>query len=119
LNNFHFPGGIPASIRPFQFPIRTHDYDKEKYREMLLEAAETVLGYFGFDTRKKNRKWWDDLKQCNLFYTNFNLLIAPKLYLKDLLYGSPFLVTRCSKIAILQIFSVYFLLEWTKEKLVE
>ena len=24
------------------------DYDKEKYREMLLEAAETVLGYFGF-----------------------------------------------------------------------
>jgi hypothetical protein len=24
-------------------------YDKEKYREMLLEAAETVLGYFGFD----------------------------------------------------------------------
>src|SRR5262249_35754359 len=25
------------------------EYDKEKYREMLLEAAETVLGYFGFD----------------------------------------------------------------------
>ena len=25
------------------------DYDKEKYREMLLEAAETVLGLFGFD----------------------------------------------------------------------
>jgi hypothetical protein len=24
------------------------DYDKEKYREMLLEAAETVLGYFWF-----------------------------------------------------------------------
>ena len=23
--------------------------DKEKYRDMLLEAAETVLGYFGFD----------------------------------------------------------------------
>ena len=47
------------------------NYNKEKYREMLLEAAETVLGYFGFDrtiydakaTRKKNRKWWDDLKQ--------------------------------------------------------
>jgi hypothetical protein len=38
---------------------------------MLLEAAETVPGYFGFDrtiydvkaTRKKNRKWWDGLKQ--------------------------------------------------------
>jgi hypothetical protein len=23
--------------------------DKEKYREMTLDAAETVLGYFGFD----------------------------------------------------------------------
>jgi hypothetical protein len=39
-------------------------YDKEKYREMLLDAAETVLGYFGFDRtlygNKKNtgaRKW--------------------------------------------------------------
>jgi len=46
-------------------------YDKEKYREMLLEAAETVLSYFGFyrtiydakATRKKNRKWWDELRQ--------------------------------------------------------
>jgi hypothetical protein len=28
---------------------REQFYDKEKYREMLLEAAETVLGYFGFD----------------------------------------------------------------------
>lgn len=25
------------------------NYDKEKYREMLLEAAEAVLCYFGFD----------------------------------------------------------------------
>ena len=24
-------------------------YDKEKYREMVLDAAETVLGFFGFD----------------------------------------------------------------------
>ena len=24
-------------------------YDKEKYREMILDSAETVLGYFGFD----------------------------------------------------------------------
>jgi len=42
---------------------REQVYDKEKYREMLLEAAETVLGYFGFDRtligdRSKNRKWW-------------------------------------------------------------
>jgi hypothetical protein len=46
------------------------DYDKEKYREMLLEAAETVLGYFGFARtiyggaiRKKNRKWWYELRE--------------------------------------------------------
>jgi hypothetical protein len=48
-------------------------YDKEKYREMILDAAETVLGYFGFDRtvygNKKNtktRKWnWllQDLKE--------------------------------------------------------
>jgi DNA polymerase elongation subunit (family B) len=44
------------------------DYDKAKYREMLLEAAETVLGYFGFNralygdtSRYKNRKWWHQL----------------------------------------------------------
>jgi DNA polymerase elongation subunit (family B) len=40
------------------------DYDKEKYKEMILDAADTVLGYFGFDRtvygNKKNtakRKW--------------------------------------------------------------
>jgi hypothetical protein len=25
-------------------------YDKEKYLQLLLHAAETVLGYFGFDS---------------------------------------------------------------------
>jgi hypothetical protein len=47
-----------------------HNYDKEKYREMPLVAAESILGYFGFDTtiygdtiRKKNRKWWYGLKE--------------------------------------------------------
>ena len=48
------------------------NYDKEKYRELILEAAETVLGYFGFDrnlfSNKKiisKRKWWwlEELKQ--------------------------------------------------------
>jgi DNA polymerase elongation subunit (family B) len=48
-------------------------YDKEKYREMILDAAETVLGYFGFDRtvygnkrNKATRKWkWllRDLKE--------------------------------------------------------
>jgi DNA polymerase elongation subunit (family B) len=48
------------------------DYDKEKYREMILDAAETVLGYFGFDrTVYGNKKhigprklrWLQELRQ--------------------------------------------------------
>ena len=42
-----------------------NNYDKEKYREMILDASETVLGYFGFDRtvysdfkKKGRRKWW-------------------------------------------------------------
>jgi DNA polymerase elongation subunit (family B) len=48
------------------------DYDKEKYREMLLDAAETVLGYFGFDRTvygdapKKNKKWWQRVNEEKL-----------------------------------------------------
>jgi DNA polymerase elongation subunit (family B) len=49
---------------------REQVYDREKYREMLLEAAETVVGYFGFDmtaygdtSRSKNRKWWHQLSE--------------------------------------------------------
>jgi hypothetical protein len=47
-------------------------YDKEKYREMILDAAETVLKYFGFDRTvyekeksKAARKWWwlEELRQ--------------------------------------------------------
>ncbi|HEV2877167.1 MAG TPA: hypothetical protein VGW09_07815, partial [Nitrososphaeraceae archaeon] len=43
-----------------------------KYRELVLDAAETVLGYFGFDRslygEEKNmskRKWWwlDELRR--------------------------------------------------------
>ena len=37
---------------------------------MFLEAAETVLGYFGLDmtayedsSRSKNRKWWHQLRE--------------------------------------------------------
>jgi DNA polymerase elongation subunit (family B) len=48
------------------------DYDKEKYKEMILDAAETIMGYFGFDRtvygHKKNTgarkwKWLQDLKR--------------------------------------------------------
>lgn len=50
-------------------------YYKEKYRDLLLDAAETVLGYFGFDgsvyRRSENRgirsskqkKWWNELRE--------------------------------------------------------
>jgi DNA polymerase elongation subunit (family B) len=42
-------------------------YDKEKYKEMILDAAETVLGFFGFDrcvysNSKKGRKWYEELR---------------------------------------------------------
>jgi DNA polymerase elongation subunit (family B) len=54
-------------VMPLDLLIEEHDYDKEKYREILLEAAESILGYFGFDRtvygdRKKNRKWWYELR---------------------------------------------------------
>ncbi len=49
---------------------RQQVYDKKKYREMLLEAAETILGYFGFDmslygdaSHNKERKWWHTLRE--------------------------------------------------------
>ena len=55
-------------VVPVDLISEEHDYDKEKYREMLLEAAETILGYFGFDRtiygdRKKNRKWYYGLRE--------------------------------------------------------
>jgi hypothetical protein len=45
-------------------------YDKEKYKEMILDAAETVLGFFGFDRtaysnfkKKIKRKWYEELRE--------------------------------------------------------
>jgi hypothetical protein len=46
-------------------------YDKEKYKEIVLDAAETVLGLFGFDRtvysnakqKKGGRKWYDELRE--------------------------------------------------------
>ena len=50
--------------------ITLDNYDKEKYREMVLDAAETVLGFFGFDRtvysnfkKKKGRKWYEELRE--------------------------------------------------------
>jgi hypothetical protein len=45
-------------------------YDKEKYTEMTLDAAETVLGYFGFNRtiysnskRNGRKKWYEELRE--------------------------------------------------------
>ena len=57
-------------VMPLDLISEEHDYDKEKYGVMLLEAAESILGYFDFDrtiygdaVRKKNRKWWYEIRQ--------------------------------------------------------
>jgi hypothetical protein len=48
----------------------TLNNDKDKYREMILDAAETVLGYFGFDRSlygmpmtNRKRKWFEELRE--------------------------------------------------------
>jgi hypothetical protein len=52
--------------------IEENNYDKEKYRDMLLEAAETILSIFGFnrtaygDAPKKYKKWWQRLNEEKL-----------------------------------------------------
>jgi DNA polymerase elongation subunit (family B) len=44
-------------------------YDKEKYKEMILDAAETVLRFFGFDRtaystiKNRRRKWFEELRE--------------------------------------------------------
>ena len=50
------------------------NYDKEKYREMILDAAESVLGIFGFDRtvygnfekikkKRRRKKWYEELRE--------------------------------------------------------
>jgi DNA polymerase elongation subunit (family B) len=62
---------VPIAIGNGQAEPLSH-YDKEKYREMMLDAAETVLGSFGFDRavysrdikkKKGRRKWYDELRE--------------------------------------------------------
>jgi DNA polymerase elongation subunit (family B) len=51
---------------------KTLNYDKDRYREMILDAADTVLICFGFNmtvyenprnNRKKKKKWYDELHE--------------------------------------------------------
>jgi hypothetical protein len=43
------------------------NYDREKYKDMLLDAAETVVGIFGFDRvlfgKAKDRRWWMEIRR--------------------------------------------------------
>jgi len=48
------------------------NYDKDKYRDMILDAAETILGYFGFDRTvyenprnngRKKKQWYEELHE--------------------------------------------------------
>ena len=43
------------------------NYDREKYKEMLLDAAETSLGIFGFSRelygKPKDKRWWIELRR--------------------------------------------------------
>jgi DNA polymerase elongation subunit (family B) len=47
--------------------ISSKEYDKEKYLEMLLDSAESVLTVFGFNRslfgfdKKKNHHWWNEI----------------------------------------------------------
>ena len=56
------------------------NYDKEKYRDMLLEAAETVLSIFGFnrtaygDAPKKYKKWWQQFNEEKLRDRNTEMM---------------------------------------------
>jgi len=50
------------------------EYDKEKYKEMLLDAAENVLGIFKFDRtlygKTKDKRWWMELKRNRMLDMN-------------------------------------------------
>jgi DNA polymerase elongation subunit (family B) len=48
-------------------------YDKEKYEEMILDAAETVLGYFGFNRtafsnikKGRRKRWYEEIRNGGL-----------------------------------------------------
>ena len=46
--------------------ILSKEYDREKYLEMLLDSAESVLSIFGFNRslfEKKFKHWWDEINQ--------------------------------------------------------
>jgi DNA polymerase elongation subunit (family B) len=60
----------PLCIVPIENLKTLPSYDKEKYKEMILDAAETVLGFFGFDRTvygnpktKRKWRWYEELRE--------------------------------------------------------
>jgi DNA polymerase elongation subunit (family B) len=61
-----------SRVVPIENTQSMPSYDREKYREMVLDAAETVLGFFGFDrtaysnlrnTGRRKWKWYEEMRQ--------------------------------------------------------
>jgi DNA polymerase elongation subunit (family B) len=58
-------------VTPIENLASMPPYDREKYKELILDAAETVLGLFGFDKgaysnlkrNKGRRKWFEELRE--------------------------------------------------------
>ena len=56
----------PASrVKPLTFSLSDHSYDKEKYLELLLRAAETILKPLGYDAHRLKKILSDQHKICN------------------------------------------------------
>jgi hypothetical protein len=57
-------------VTPIENMTSLPQYDKEKYKEMLLDAAETVLGFFGFDRtaysdikKGRRKRWYEEIRE--------------------------------------------------------
>jgi hypothetical protein len=56
-------------VIPIENFVSLPSYDKEKYKQMILDAEETVLGFFGFDRtvysniKKGRKKWYEELRE--------------------------------------------------------
>jgi hypothetical protein len=60
-------------VTPIEDSKSIQQHDKEKYKEMILDAAETILGFFGFDrtvynnlkrsNMKRKWRWYEELRE--------------------------------------------------------
>jgi hypothetical protein len=61
-----------CKVTPVEDLVSLPPYDEEKYKEMILDAAETVLGFFGFDRtaysnlkriNARKRRWYEEFRE--------------------------------------------------------